>query len=80
MAKRTKTEPMYITVDAESLFELVQDMQRARQKRLGHYWYEVSFSTLSEDDDVVVVLSGEWVDALIEGVERNALRRRYRKT
>lgn len=80
MAKRSQTEPMYITVSAESLFTLVQDLKRAREKRLGHYYYDVSFSILSEDDDVVVVLSGDWVDALSERVERDALHRRYRRS
>ncbi len=80
MAKRSETEEMYISVDEESLFKLVQDMKRSCVKGFGNYLYTASFSLLSADDDVVVVLSGDWVDALSDRVERDDLHRRYKKT
>ena len=82
MSKRSQTKELTIVVDAESLFKLVQDIKRADEWRVGHYYHHLAISLFDnrKDDDVVVVLPGELVDALSERTERDNLIRRYTKT
>lgn len=81
MVKRSQTKELSVVVDAESLFKLVQDIKRVDKWRVGHYYHHLAISLFdNKDEDIVVVLTGELVDALSERTERDALIRRYRKT